>query len=58
MSSYQKMKNRYRNEAIDWQMTFDDHNYSYGELAEWLDYFYRVGKRYGLMAEFRENGIL
>jgi len=30
----------------------------YGELADVADYFQRLAKRYGLTAEFRENGII
>ena len=57
MSNYQKQKERVRNEAIEWQLDFDNHNYSWGELAVFGDYFYTMGKRYGLLREFRENGI-
>lgn len=47
-----------RDEAIQWQADFCNHNYSYGELAYWGDHFERLGKRYGLLREFRENGII
>lgn len=57
MNKYQKNKIRIEEEAINWQLEFSEHNYSYGELAEWCDYFYKMGKRYGLLKEFRENGI-
>ena len=57
MSNYQKQKERVRNEAIEWQLDFDNHNYSWGELAVFGDYFYTMGKRYGLLREFRDNGI-
>ena len=30
---------------------------SYSELAEVGERFYTLGKRYGLLKEFRENGI-
>lgn len=54
---YQKRKEEVRQEAIDWQLDFGNHNYSWGELAYYGDYFERLGKRYGLLREFRENGI-
>ena len=57
MSNYQKQKERVRNEAIEWQYDFCNHDYSWGELAYFEDYFYTMGKRYGLLTEFRENGI-
>lgn len=57
MNEYQKNKIRIEEEARNWQLEFSDHNYSWGELAEWGDYFRKMGKRYGLLKEFRENGI-
>jgi hypothetical protein len=30
---------------------------SWGELAYWQEYFEKLGKRYGLLTEFRENCI-
>ena len=58
MNEYQKRKNAAREKAIEWQADFGNHNYSYGELAEWSSYFEKLGKRYGLTEEFRENGII
>lgn len=43
--------------AIDWQTNFSDLSWSYGELALIEDWFYTNAKRYGLLEEFRENGI-
>ena len=57
MSTYQEMKEKARNEAIDWQYNAANENYSYGELAAWYAHFERLGRRYGLLTEFRENGI-
>ena len=58
MNKYQKRKEKTRNEAIDWQADFANHNYSYGELAYFSDYFETKARRYGLVREFRENGII
>ena len=58
MNIYQREKQRARNKAVEWQNTFSEHSYSCGELAYWGDYFNRLGKRYGLTREFRENGII
>ena len=57
MNTYQQRKAEARERAIEWQYDFCNHNYSWGELAYWGDYFERLGKRYGLLREFRENGI-
>ena len=55
--TYQQGKERARDCAIEWQLDFGNHNYSYGELADFCEYFRRLGKRYGLLREFLENGI-
>lgn len=47
-----------RNYAIDWQNWVSEQNLSYGELADWSDYFYKLAKKYNLLREFKENGIL
>ena len=58
MNAYQRAKARARNMAVEWQMGFCDKDYSYSDLAYWGNYFLRLAKRYGLVEEFRENGII
>lgn len=58
MSYYQNRKEEVRQEAIEWQLDFGNHNYYWSEIAEWNEYFLKLGKRYGLLKEFRENGII
>ena len=58
MSKYAEKKEQVRQQAIDWQRDFCNHNYSYGELAFYSDYFEKLGRRYGLIKEFRENAII
>ena len=55
--TYQQRKEAARQIAIDWQYESSDYCYSYEGLAILADYFNRIGKRYGLLREFRENGI-
>ena len=57
MNYYQRRKEQVRQEAIEWQLDFSNHNYSWGELAIWQEHFERLGRRYGLLREFRENAI-
>lgn len=57
MKTYQERKAAARNAAIEWQAQFDSRDYSWGELMMIADKFYRIGKRYGLLREFAENGI-
>lgn len=55
--NYAERKENARQKAIDWQLNESDHPYSCEGMAIIGDYFYRLGKRYGLLREFRENGI-
>lgn len=55
--TYQQKKEQAREQAIDWQYETAEQNLSYGELAEAGEYFEKLGRRYGLLQEFRENGI-
>lgn len=57
MTSYQMAKENARNQAVEWERDFANHDYSYEELIHWQEYFEKIGRRYGLLAEFRENGI-
>lgn len=57
-NTYQSGKRRAREEAQAWQNDFPAHSYSYEELADFADHFRRLGKRYGLLQEFKENGII
>ena len=55
---YADLKEVARSKAIDFQYSSSDKCYSYAELAYYSDYFLKLGKRYGLIKEFKENGIL
>lgn len=54
---YNRLKEAARKAAIEWQITKGDKPMSYSELAEVGERFYTLGKRYGLLKEFRENCI-
>lgn len=41
-----------------WQLDFSKYNYYISELLTNEEFFYKLGKRYGLIKEFRENGII
>ena len=58
MTRYEMKKEEARKEAIDWQHDFANHDYSWDELAEWREHFYKLAKKYGLIHEFQENGII
>ena len=56
-NTYQENKKAARQEAMEWQYWQADVAMSWGECAYWGDYFTRLGRRYGLLREFHENGI-
>ena len=58
MTLYSLYKANAEDAAIEWQLDFPNHNYSYGELLYFQEYFTRLAKRYGLTKVFRENGII
>jgi hypothetical protein len=58
MNYYAKRKEAVRQEAIDWQLEQSEKSSSYMEIAEQSNRFENLGRRYGLLTEFRENGIL
>jgi hypothetical protein len=58
LSKYELGKMRATQIAVDYQITSSKSDMSYGELAKWSEYFTKLGKRYGLLKEFRENGII
>ena len=58
MTKYQMKKEKARQEAIRWQLLNDVIKISYAELVTYQLYFAKLGKRYGLLKEFKENGII
>lgn len=57
-SYYEKRKAEVREEAIEYSYSYSyEKELSYGELADKQNYFRRLGKRYGLLREFKENAI-
>ena len=55
--TYQDRKESVRNAAIDYQSAWSDYCFSYSEIDVISDWFSRMGKKYGLLREFRENAI-
>ena len=58
MNKYQQAKERARQKAINTQQHFSENSYSMSDLADFSEYFEKLGKRYGLIKEFKENGII
>ena len=58
MNAYQQGKARARQKAIDFQIDSSQKNLSYSELANIFEKFDKLGRRYGLLKEFRENGVI
>ena len=56
-TTYEMKKEMARQEAIDWQNTLFGDSRNYEDMQEATEYFEKLGRRYGLLKEFRENGI-
>lgn len=57
--NYQERKNDLQEKAIEWSNSVGQYpKWSYGEFAIIQGFFETNGRRYGLIREFRENGIL
>ena len=55
--TYAERKKDVRNKAITYQTKSAECDMSLDELITWSNYFAEMGARYGLLTEFRENGI-
>jgi hypothetical protein len=53
-----KNKEEARQEAINFQNWASEENLSYGEVAEWSGFFETLSKKFNLVREFKENGII
>lgn len=58
MNKYQIEKEKAREKAIDTINNISQNNYSYYELFIIQNKLYKIGKRYGLLKEFKENCII
>ena len=56
--TYKEKKEYVRQAAINWHNSFAYVLWSYAEVAKFQADFERLGRRFGLLREFRENGIL
>ena len=56
-TSYQKAQAILREFAWAWQNKFAELRYSWGEAIEWAGFFEEYGAKYGLLREFKKNGI-
>lgn len=56
--NYQTKKEKIRQEAIDWQIKASEENLSYNELHIIAFHFWKLARRFGLLREFKENGII
>jgi len=53
-----RTKSDARQYAIDWQKRYSRRRTSYGELAEQQGELIHLARQFGLVREFRENGII
>ena len=55
---YKEMKAKARQLAIDWQICAAGCDHSWKWCIDWAERFEKIGRKYGLLREFRENGII
>lgn len=53
-----KTKGEAQNAAIEWQAWASTQALSWSELLEWQDYFEQIARKFDLIDEFKENGII
>lgn len=58
MSKYREKQEQARQLAIDWQLNFENQSRSWLYCIEWANRFERIGRKYGLLREFKQNGII
>lgn len=60
MNKYQQQKEKIRECAINWQQEImnDTKSPSLDELVNMQVYFEKLAKKFGLIKEFKENGII
>jgi len=56
--TYSEKKAEARQMAIDWQNKQATESSSYLEMVEQVEKFWKLAKKYGLVKEFKENGII
>lgn len=58
MTKYQEKKEKARQQAIEWQYRLSSELLSYDTLSTMQEKFEHLGRRYGLVREFKENAII
>jgi hypothetical protein len=58
LTPYEQRKALARDLAIEWQYHWGEMPFDVWEDCKCRTFFENVGKRYGLLREFRENGII
>ena len=57
-STYAERKQAAKQIALNWDSIRAEAVLSYGELTIIAEFFERIGRKYGLLREFAENGII
>lgn len=56
--NYSQKKAKARQLAIEWQRIVSNTQPDYSFFVKWASLFQKIAKKYGLVREFKENGIL
>jgi len=51
-------KEEIKQQAQEWQHNFENYCNDWLDVATWAEHWRKLGKRYGLLTEFKENGII
>ena len=57
-NKYQENKNRARDLAVKWQAVASEGDRDTAYFIEWAERFERIGRKFGLLREFKENCIV
>lgn len=59
MTNYYINKQKARDLAIQWQTQLDSPvQHSWQWCIKWSNLFHKIGRKYGLIREFKENGLI
>lgn len=57
-NKYTRGKEKTRSAAVEWQIENAKRDLCYAEICEISAHFEKLGRRFGLLRELRENGVI
>ena len=56
--TYKEKKEKARQFAMNWQNNFYKMTYDWQAVIQWNERWQKIGRKYGLVKEFKENGVI